>query len=170
VTVTQKMFAVVVLSVMSAMSWAEGKIVVLDPTGAVMATASAKAKFEKLQKSADFAAAKVKLDGLAAEIKTLQASYQKDGLTWTAEQRAENEKKMQSLGQDYQFQGKRLQTEQQTLAQQIMQEMGPKLEKIVKQLVESEKIGMIVDAKSVMMAKPENDLTAKVTELLDKAK
>jgi outer membrane protein len=29
---------------------------------------------------------------------------------------------------------------------------------------------MIVDAKAVMMAKPENDLTPKVTELLNKAK
>jgi outer membrane protein len=170
VTVTQKMLAVVALSLVSAISWAEGKIVVLDPTAAVMGTAAAKAKFEKMQKSADFAASKAKLDGLAADIKALQASYQKDGMTWAAEKRAESEKKMQSLGADYQFEGKKLQTEQQALAQQIMQEMGPKMEAIVKQLVESEKISMIVDAKAVMMAKPEMDLTAKVTELLNKAK
>ncbi len=169
-TVTQKMFAVVALSLMSAVTWAQGKIVVLDPTGAVMGTAAAKAKFEKLQKSAEFAAAKAKLDGLAADIKALQTEYQKDGLTWSAEKRAESEKKLQSLGQDYQFQGKRLQTEQQALMQQVMQEIGPKMETVVKQLVESEGISMIVDAKAVMMSKPENDLTPKVTALLDKAK
>jgi outer membrane protein len=170
VTVTQKMFAVVALSLMSAVTWAQGKIVVLDPTGAVMGTAAAKAKFEKLQKSAEFAAAKAKLDGLAADIKALQTEYQKDGLTWSAEKRAESEKKLQSLGQDYQFQGKKLQTEQQALMQQVMQEIGPKMETVVKQLVESEGISMIVDAKAVMMSKPENDLTPKVTALLDKAK
>lgn len=169
-TVTQKMFAIVALSLMSAVSWAQGKVVVLDPTGAVMGTAAAKAKFEKLQKSAEFAAAKAKLDGLAADIKALQTEYQKDGLTWSAEKRAESEKKLQSLGQDYQFQGKKLQTEQQALMQQIMQEIGPKMETVVKQLVESEGISMIVDAKAVMMSKPENDLTPKVTALLDKAK
>ena len=169
-TVTQKMFAVVALSLVSVMSWAQGKIVVLDPTGAVMGTAAAKAKIEKLQKSAEFAAAKAKLDGLAADIKALQTEYQKDGLTWSAEKRAESEKKLQSLGQDYQFQGKKLQTEQQALMQQIMQEVGPKMEAVVKQLVESEGISMIVDAKAVMMSKPENDLTPKVTALLDKAK
>lgn len=169
-TVTQKMFAVIALSVVSAASWAQGKVVVLDPTGAVMATAAAKAKVEKLQKSAEFAAAKVKLDGLAADIKAMQAEYQKDGMTWSAEKRAENEKKLQSLGQDYQFQGKKLQAEQQALMQQIMQEIGPKMETVVKQLVESENISMIVDAKAVMMSKPENDLTPKVTALLDKAK
>ena len=169
-TVTQKMFAVIALSVISAASWAQGKVVVLDPTGAVKGTAAAKAKIEKLQKSAEFAAAKVKLDGLAADIKAMQAEYQKDGMTWSAEKRAENEKKLQSLGQDYQFQGKKLQAEQQALMQQIMQEVGPKMEAVVKQLVESENISMIVDAKAVMMSKPENDLTPKVTALLDKAK
>lgn len=91
-------------------------------------------------------------------------------MTWSAEKRAESEKKLQSLGQEYQFQGKKLQTEQQALMQQVMQELGPKMETVVKQLVESEKITMIVDAKSVMMAKPEHDLTPKVTELLNKAK
>ncbi|MEN0037098.1 MAG: OmpH family outer membrane protein [Cellvibrio sp.] len=169
-TVTQKMFAVVALSLMSAVSWAQGKVVVLDPTGAVMGTTAAKAKFEKLQKSAEFAAAKTKLDGLAADIKALQAEYQKNSAVWSKEQVAEKEKKLQSLGQDYQFQGKKLQTEQQALMQQIMQELGPKMEAAVKQLVESEKITMIIDAKAVMMSKPENDLTPKVTELLNKAK
>ncbi|WP_235425583.1 OmpH/Skp family outer membrane protein [Cellvibrio mixtus] len=169
-TVTQKLFAVMALSLVSAVSWAQGKVVVLDPTAAVMGTAAAKAKFDKLQKSAEFAAAKAKLDGLTADIKALQAEYQKNKSVWSAEQIAEKEKKLQSLGQDYQFQGKKLQSEQQALMQQVMQELGPKMEAAVKQLVESENISMIVDAKSVMMAKPENDLTPKVTELLNKAK
>lgn len=167
---TQKMVAVVLLSLFSMASWAEGKVVVLDPMGAVMATDAAKAKFDKLQKSADYAAAKAKVDGLKADIQALQTTFQKDGLTWSAEQRAENDKKMQSLGADYQFQAKKLQTEQQALAQQIMQELGPKMEAVVKQLVDAEKIGMIVDAKAVMMSKPENDLTPKVTQLLNKSK
>ena len=169
-TATQKLFAAVALSLMSAMSWAEQKIVVLDPTAAIMGTAVAKAKFEKMQKSPDFAATKAKLDGLKADIQALQAAYKKDSAVWDDAKRAESEKKMQSLATDYQFEGKKLQNEQQALAQQVMQEMAPKMEAIVKQLVESEKITMIVDAKSVMMAKPENDLTLKVTELMNKAK
>lgn len=167
---TQKIFAAIALSLMSAVSFAQGKVVVLDATAAVMGTSVAKAKFDKLQKSADFTAAKAKLDGLAADIKALQNEYQKDGMTWSAEKRAESEKKLQSLGQDYQFQGKKLQAEQQALMQQIMQEVGPKMETVVKQLVDSENISMILDAKSVMMAKPDNDITAKVTDLLNKAK
>jgi outer membrane protein len=89
-------------------------------------------------------------------------------LTWSPEKRAESEKKLQNLGQDYQFEGKKLQTEQQTLMQQIMQEQGPKVEAAIKQLVDAEKIGMIVDAKAAIYAKPEHDITAKLTEMLNK--
>jgi outer membrane protein len=165
---TQKIMVFFLMLSASALSFAQGKVVALDAAAAVMATAAAKAKLEKLQKSPDFAAGKTKLEGLAADIKALQSEYQKDGLTWSAEKRAESEKKLQSLGQDYQFEGKKLQSEQQTLMQQIMQEQGPKVEAAIKQLVESEKIGMIVDAKAAIYAKPEHDITAKLTELLNK--
>lgn len=166
----QKLVAVVFLSFLSVAVLAEGKVVVLYPEGAVFATDIAKARLDKLEKNADFAATKVKVDGLIADIKGLDASAQKDGMTWSAEQRAEYEKKMQSLKSEYQFLGKKLQAEKQSLQQQILQEMGPKLDAAIKQLVESENIGLIIDAKSVISGKPENDLTPKVTQLLNKAK
>ena len=167
---SKKILLAAVLTLASAMTWAEGKIVVLDPTGAVLATNAAKAKFDKLSKSADYTAAKAKFDGVKSDYTALRESYQKDSMTWSEEKRTENEKKLQSLEQDLQFQSKKLQAAQQDVAQEVMREMGPKLEAVVKQLVEAEKIGLIVDSKSVMMAKPEFDLTAKVTEQLNKAK
>ncbi len=168
--VSKKILLAAVLTLASAMSWADGKVVVLDPTGAVLATNVAKAKFDKLAKSADFSAAKAKLDATRSDHKALVESYQKDAMTWSEEKRSETEKKVQSLEQDITFQTKKLQAAQQDVAQEVMKELGPKLEAVVKQLVESEKIGMIVDAKAVMMAKPEYDLTPKVTEQLNKAK
>jgi outer membrane protein len=167
VGVSNKLAVIAVMSLMSVFAAAEAKIVALDAQAAVMSTTAAKAKFEKLYKTPEFAASKAKLDGLTADIKALQALFQKDGLTWTAEKRAENEKKLQGLVGDYQFEGKKLQTEQQALGQQIMQEMGPKLEATVKKLVDAEKITMIVDAKAIVLIKPESDLTSKVTELLN---
>ncbi len=170
VIVTKKFVAAAALCMMSAVSVAESKIAVLNPTGAVMATAAAKAKFDKMEKSADFAATKAKLDGIVADVKTLQASYQKDGLTWPAEKKEENEKRLQSLNQDYQFSAKKLQTAQQELAQQIMQEMGTKVEAAVKQVIDSEKLGLVLNSQAAIHASPEYDITAKVTELLNKAK
>lgn len=169
-TVTKKIVAAAALCMMSAACFAEGKIAILNPTGAVMATAAAKAKFDKLEKSADYAATKAKLDGLMADLKNLQASYQKDGMTWSAEKKAENEKKLQSLQQDYQFNLKKLQASQQEMAQQVMQETGSKLEAAVKQVIDAEKIGLVLNSQAAIHASAEYDITPKVTELLNKAK
>lgn len=169
-TVTQKFVATLALCMMSAVSFAEGKIAILNPSGAVMATTAAKAKFDKLEKSADYAATKAKLDGIVADVKSLQASYQKENATWTDEKKAEAEKKLQSLNQDYQFSAKKLQTAQQELGQQIMQEMGPKAEAAVKQIIESEKLGLVLNSQAAIHASAEYDITPKVTELLNKAK
>jgi outer membrane protein len=74
VTVIQKFVAVVALGMMSTISFAETKIAVINPEGAILSTAVAKAKFEKLEKSADYAATKAKLDGISTDIKALQES------------------------------------------------------------------------------------------------
>lgn len=168
--ITKNVIAVLVLSMVSAFAWAEGKVVALDPKAAVLGTAVAKAKFEKLQKNPDYAATKAKLDGLKADIQALQATFQKDGMTWSEEKRAESEKKMQSMGADYQFQGKKLQAEQQAVMQEVMQEMAPKMDAVIKQLVEADNISLIVDANAIIAIKPDSNITAKVTELLNKSK
>lgn len=168
--ITKKIFIVFLFSMMSVTAWADGKIVALDARGAILGTAIAKAKLEKMQKNPDFAASKAKAEGLDADRKALQASFQKDGMTWSEEKRAEAEKKMQSINTDLQFQVKKLQGEQQAVVQEIMQQMAPKLDGVLKQLIEAENISMIVDATAILKIKPESNITPKVTELLDKAK
>jgi outer membrane protein len=78
VTVTKKIMAVVALSTLSLAGFAETKIAIVNPAAAMQGTAAAKAKIEKLEKRADYAATKAKLDGVIADIKALQAAYQKE--------------------------------------------------------------------------------------------
>lgn len=169
-SLTKKMCALVLLTLLPVFAWAQGKVVTLDTRAAVMSTAVAKAKMEKLQKNPDFAAAKAKREGLEADMRALQASFQKDGMTWSEEKRAESEKKMQSMGAEMQFQTKKLNAEMQAVMQEVMQELGPKVDAVIKQLIEAENISLIVDAGAVIAVKPEANITAKVTELLNKAK
>ena len=170
VIVTKKIVAAVALCMMSAVSVAEVKIAILNPSAAIQGTAVAKAKFEKMSKSADYAATKAKLDGITTDAKALQASAEKENATWTAEKKAEVQKKLESLSQDYQFNGKKLQAAQQEMGQQLTQEMGPKLQVALKEIVEAEKIDIVLDSQGVYHASPAHDITAKVTELLNKAK
>jgi outer membrane protein len=170
VTVIKKIVAAVALSMLSLAGFAETKIAIVNPAAAMQGTAFAKAKIEKLEKRADYAATKAKLDGVIADIKALQAAYQKENATWTAEKKEESEKKLQSLKQDYQFNGKKIQDEQQALSQEISQELGPKVSAAIKQVVEAEKINLVIDAQTVYYATPDQDITLKVTEQLNKAK
>jgi len=94
VTVTQKFVAAAALCMMSAVSFAEGKIAILNPQAAIFNTSAAKAKIEKMEKSPDYAATKAKLDGIAADAKALGETYKKESSTWSAEKKNDAEKKI----------------------------------------------------------------------------
>ena len=156
------------LAAVSAVTFAEGKIAVVNPQGAMLGTAYAAAKIEKFQKSSDFVTTKAKLDGIIAEINALQTSFKKDGQTWSQEKKEESERKVQSLNQDYQFNLKKIQEAQQAVAQQVMQEIGGKAEAAIKQIVESEKIGLLLSKEAAIFATADYDITAKVVDAINK--
>jgi outer membrane protein len=170
VNFTKKCVTAAALCMMSAVSFAETKIAVLNVQVAVFQTATAKAKFAKMEKSPDFAATKAKLDGIQTDAKLLTESYKKESSTWTPEKKADAEKKLQGLSQEYEFNAKKLKDAQNEVAQQVMQELGAKVEAAVKQVIDAEKIGLVLNSQAAMHATPEYDITAKVTDLINKAK
>ena len=167
---TKKCVAAVALCMMSAVSFAETKIAIINQEGAIFSTAVAKARFEKLEKTADYAATKAKLDAISADLKALQDSANKEGATWSAEKKNEVGKKQQSLQQDGQFNAKKLQSSRKEAAEAIAQELGPKYQAAVKQVIESEKIGLLLQSSAALFTTPEYDITAKVTDIINKAK
>lgn len=168
--VTKKIIAAMVLCVMSAASFAQGKVVVLDVQAAMLSTELAKRELAKLDKNPEFASMKAKLDGLVADIKKLQAAAEKDGLTWSAEQQAEHRKKVDYLRADYELAGKKLQAEQQAVMQRVLQELGPKTRTVLDQLIAADKIDLVLNSQAAIHASPANDITAKLTDMLNKAK
>lgn len=170
VNFTKKCVAAAALCVMSAVSYAETKIAVINPEAAIFSTTVAKARFEKLEKTADYSSTKAKLDGISADYKALQESAKKDGTTWSNEKKEEVAKKIQGLQQDAQFNGQKLQKARQEAAEAIAQELGQKYQAALKQVVDSEKIGLLLSAQAAVFATPEYDITAKVTDIINKAK
>lgn len=169
-TVTQKIIAAMVLSLLSAVSFAEGKVVVLDIQAAMLNTDLAKKEIATLDKNPEYAAMKAKLDGLVADIKKLQATAEKDGLTWSPEQQAEHRKKVEYVRADYELAGKKLQAEQQAVMQRVMQELSPKMRTVLDQLAAADNIGIILSSQAAIHAVPASDITQKLTEMLNKAK
>lgn len=158
------------LMLASVVCFAQGKIVAMDPEGAILSTNFAKAKIEQFNKNPEYSAIRANADLKVAEIKNLDALAKKDGMTWSKEQKAENEKKAQTLIQDFQMQKKKLEQAEMTLRQEIAKEMGPKLEAAMKQIVAAEGITMVVSPRALVHLDPKNDYTPKLIEALNKAK
>lgn len=169
-TAIQKIFAVVLLCAFSAGSLAQGKVVIVDIQAAMLSTNVAQKELEKLDKNPEFAALKAKLDGLVADMKKLQATAEKDGLTWSAEQQAEHRKKVEYVRADYELVGKKLQAEQQAVMQRILQELSGKTHTVLEQLIAADNIGLVLNSQAAIHASAAHDITPKLTELLNKAK
>lgn len=169
-TVTRKILAAVVLCMMSTVTFAQGKIVILDVQAAILGTETAKKSLAKLDKDPEYTSMKAKLDGLVADMKKLQAEAEKDGMTWSADQQSEHRKKVEYLRADYELAAKKLQAERQTVVQHVMQDLAPATRTALEGLIKSDNIGLVLNSQAAISASAEYDITPKLTELLNKAK
>ena len=62
---------------------------------------------------------------------------------------------------------RKLNSERQAAGKKLMEDLGPRLENIVKSIVDAEGIGLLLDRKAAIHADPSFDITAKVTEKLN---
>jgi outer membrane protein len=147
-----------------------GKVAVLNMDVAVLQTETAKKAVKALQARADMAALVAKTESLKAEAEALLKEEKTKGETWPADKKQENKKKLKSLNEGYQEAVKKIQAEEQKVGMGLMQEMQPKLKAVIDEVMKEEKIDVIVRSQAVFMADPTVDITAKVTEKLNKAK
>ncbi|WP_020209209.1 OmpH family outer membrane protein [Gilvimarinus chinensis] len=165
----KKMMLVSALLTLSLGAAAADKVVTLDMQAAILGTDLAKKSVEGLQKNAEFTALRAKVESLVADIKALQESAEKDGMTWSEDQQAEHRKKVEYLRADYELATKKLQSEQQQVLQRVQQQLTPKVRPVLEKLIADEDIGMIINAQSVFHADADHDITAQLIERLNKA-
>jgi outer membrane protein len=170
VSLIRNLIVVIALCGLSLTTFAQDKVVILDVQAAMLNTELAKKELAKLDKNPEYSSMKAKLDGLVADLRKLQATAEKDGLTWSQEQQTEHRKKIEYLRADYELAGKKLQAEQQQVLQRVMQELGPKTRTALEQLIAAEKIGLVLNSQTALHASPAFDITDKLTDMLNKAK
>ncbi|MGV6808157.1 MAG: OmpH family outer membrane protein [bacterium] len=155
--------------VMTAPSWAAGeKVAVVDLTRAIFATEVAKAKVKELSAASEYAALQAKFESINADIRQLQKDAETKQATWSQEKKAEYQKKLEYLLADRELTGRKLQAETQAVQQAIVKELRPKAGEALQQLIEEEKIDLLLNAEAVLMASPALDITAKLTDKLNK--
>ena len=79
----------------------------------------------------------------------------------------EKQKSAEFKQADFELIVRKLNSERQATGKKLMEDIGPRLETIVKNIVEAEGIGLLLDKKAAIHADPSFDITAKVTEKLN---
>ena len=144
---------------------AELKIGVVDIQQALLASEEAQQFLETTQ--TDLRDDQEEFQGLQQEIQQLQEQMQKDAEVMSPAEQRRRSKQIEDKQIDARFLANKLQKEMQDRQQELMQQMGPKLEAAIQDLVEAEGYDLIMQRGNLVYAAATHNITAKVTEKLN---
>jgi outer membrane protein len=147
---------------------AGGNIAVVDFGKAIFGTEVAKARMKQKKGESEFATLQGKYESTVSEMKALKKEIDTQGMTWSQEQVADAQKKMEYLRADLELITRKIQGDQQTLQNSIVQELRPKAGEALQELIEEEGIVLLLSSEAVVTAAPSLDVTAKLTDRLNK--
>ena len=107
------------------------------------------------------------LQALGEEIVALQEKLQTDGEVMSATEQRKLQKDIEDKQIDYQFLGNKLQKEVNDRRQELLQQMVPKIDVVLKDLIELEGYDMIMERGSLRYVNSKHDITRRVTEKLN---
>jgi outer membrane protein len=83
------------------------------------------------------------------------------------EQKTAAQQKIKSMQEDLEHVAGKLQQAEQTAAQALFQEMGPNVQEVLRDIIEKEGIGLLLQRQAVIHAEPSYSITSKVTDKLN---
>ncbi len=141
------------------------KVATLGVQQALLSSKAAEAFRAELQ--SEFSGEQKRLVGLEAEAKKLQESLQKAQGTQSKEVADKQRLQFQKAYAEYQRLGQELQQKQREREQAFLVEMRPRLDKVIRELIDREGYDLVVNKQATIFVKPELDITQKVVELLN---
>jgi outer membrane protein len=150
-------------------AWAQGKIAVVNLEEAILQTDEAQERLESLRQQGDYAADKGEFDRIKREREDLIAELQKDIAVMSAEQQQGARKKLANKEADLQHLLGKLQKAEQEIGAELLREMTPKVQDVLRELIQTEGIGLLLQRNAVIHADAGYSLTAKVTDKLNQS-
>lgn len=164
-------FAVLVVAMLwGSVAFAQGRIAVFDLEAAVLNTDVAKQRLNALRNQKEFKNNLSELETVRKDYEKLVQKLQKDIEIMSAEQRQLAKNQIDSKRSDGEHLARKIEAAQQQEVQTIMKEVGPKLQKLLPEIIKEENIGLLLPAKAVMHADAGYNITAKVADKLNQAK
>lgn len=152
-----------------AVAWSQGKIAVVDIEKAIMQTDFAQKRLDEVRNQEDYRADKDEYDKLQAELEDLVKEFQKDSAVMSQEQQLAARKKLASMEADLKHVTGKLRQAEQLAGQTLFQEMAPKVQEVLKEIITKESIGLLLQRQVAIHADPSYSITAKVTDKLNQA-
>ena len=141
---------------------AKDKIAVFDVQEAILNTNMAKSEMKAFEARSDISRMISDAEKLKKDITALRTEISKGGAAAQEKQKSAEFKQA-----DFELIVRKLNSERQAAGKKLMENLGPRLEGIVKNIVDAEGIGLLLDRKAAIHADPSFDITAKVTEKLN---
>ena len=160
--------AVVALA-LPVMGWAQGKIAVVDLQEAILQTDLAQKRLNDVRNQDDYKADKAEFDRLKKEFDELVKDFQKDAPVMSQENQVAARNKLASKQADLEHVTGKLQKAEQGAGQALLQEMAPKVQEVLREIIAAEGIGLLLQRASVIHADAGYSVTAKVTDKLNQA-
>ncbi len=166
-----KYMSVVLITVGLALSanlaLAQGRVAVVDLEEAILQTDEAQQRLSDMRTLDDYVADKAELDRLQSERQALIKELQNDLAVMNPEQQQAARKRLANKNADLEHVLRKLQKSEQELGQALLQEMTPKVQAVLRDLIASEGIGLLLQRSAVIHADNGYSITAKVTDKLN---
>jgi outer membrane protein len=146
---------------------AQGRIAVVDLEQAILQTDESQLRLNGLREAEDYKADKAELDRLQIEREALIKQIQNDMAVMSAEEQQAARKRLASKNADLEHVLRKLQQAEQELGQRLLQELTPKVQAVLRDLIQSEGIGLLLQRSAVIHSDGGYSITAKVTDKLN---
>jgi outer membrane protein len=167
VSILFKIIFTVLALALPTLGWAQGKIAVVDLQEAILQTDLAQKRLQDIRDQDDLKADKAEFEKLKKELDELVKKFQKDAAVMSQEQQAAARQKLTNKQADLEHVVGKVQQTEQAAAQALLQEMGPKVQEVLRDLITTDGIGLLLQRGAVIHADPSYSITAKVTDKLN---
>ena len=128
---------------------------------------SGMAKRAQTQIQNEFAPRDREMQGLAAQLKTMQEELQKNAVTMAESERTAKERKLDELGRDFQRRQREFNEDLGQRRNELMAQVIQKANEIIRKIAEQDKLDIILQ--DAVYASPRIDVTDRVIKALDQA-
>lgn len=149
-------------------AFAELKIAVVNVQRAIGECNEAKALISKLE--SDTSSEQTAIKNLGADITQLQEKFNKNGDVMSDPEKRKLQKEIEDKQIDYQFRVNKLQKVVNERQQDILQQMAPKLDAVLKDIIATDKYDLVIHRQNLLYVDGKYDITAQVTEKLNQKK